>query len=461
MMLRLQQFFAFGFILVALACSGSKKLSESQEVQKPKATWIDNRPLSDAHYIGIASVSKQRHPLDYAKVARSQALQEMSSEISVQIQAESVLQQFEKYQRFQEDYKNTVSVYSNEFLEGYEQVDIWENETEYWVYYRISKSEYEKTRRKRIKKSIDAAMELYKLAIAFEEEEDVYQALLASVRAIDELKEYLNEPLQTNFKGRQIFVANEINNFIGQMVKETTIKTDSTFYRVTIGDPIHKKPLEFRVVYKKRPVAGIPVSFEYSDEQPETLQAYTNEKGLVYNQIPKLSRYRKKEKLRARVDFKSIVREATPDPLLHEMLDRIWAKKRDISFIVSWPPVFISADQDAENAVYNEYMAVAFKKMLQDEGFYFTDIPGNAHYIVSFTSKVRKGNFSSGFYSSFVDVNIDIINNKSELVYQNIMKNIKGVQLTPEQAIEKAYEKAAEQMETEVANEFIEFLLPK
>ena len=395
MIVRLKQILACSFILLALACGTSEKISKSQENQKPRAAWINNRPVSDAHYIGIATVSKQRHPLEYAKVARSKALQEMSSEISVHIQAESVLQQFEKYQRFQEDYKNTVSVYSNEFLEGYEQVDIWENGTEYWVYYRLSKSQYEKTRRKRIKKSIDAAMQLYKLAISFEEEKDIYQALLASIRAIDELKEYLNEPLQTSFKGKPIFVANEINNFIGQMVKETSIKTDSTYYRVIIGDPIHKKPLEFRVVYKKRPVAGIPVAFEYSHDQPETLQAYTDEKGLVYNQIPKLSRYRKKEKLRARVDFKRVVREATADALLHEMFDRIWAKKRDISFIVSWPPVFISADQDAENAVYNKYMAVAFKKMLQEEGFRFTEVPGNAHYIVSFTSKIRKYAFNA------------------------------------------------------------------
>lgn len=457
-MLRLKYFLISCFLISIAACSGNKKIT-SQATQEPRAPWIDNRPISDKHYIGIASVSKQNHPLDYAKVARSKALQEMSSEISVHIQAESVLQQFEKYKRFQEEYKNTVSVYSNEFLEGYEQVDIWENKTQYWVYYRVSKSEYERTRRKRIKKSIDAALELYKLAIAFEEEKDVYQALLASIRAIDELKEYLNEPLETNFKGKQIFVANEINSFIGKMVKETTIKTDSTYYRVTIGDPIHKKPMAFRVLYKKRPVVGIPVAFEYSHDQPDNLQVYTDDKGLVYNQIPKLSRYRKKEKLRARVDLKSIVREATPDPLLHEMLDRIWAKKRDILFIVSWPSVFISADQEAENAAYNEYMAVAFKKMLQEEGFIFTKVPGNAAYIVSFKSTIREGSFSSGFYSSFADVSIDIIDNKSALVYQRVLKNVKGVQLTKKQAIEKAFEKAAAQMREEIADEFIEFLI--
>lgn len=383
----------------------------------------------------------------------------MASEISVHIQAESVLQQFEKFQRFQESYKNTVSVYSNEFLEGYEQVDIWENETEYWVYYRISKSDYEKNKRRRIKRAIDAALELYKLAIAFEEEKDIYQALLASVRAIDELKEYLNEPLNTHFKGKQIFVANEINSFIGKIIKETKIKTDSTYFRVKIGDPIHKKPLAFRVVYKKRPVSGIPVAFEYSHEQPDNLQSYTDDKGLVYNQIPKLSRYRKKEKLRARVDFKSIVREATPDPLLHEMLDRIWAKKRDVSFIVSWPAVYISADQEAENAVHNQYLSVAFKSILQEEGFHFTEIPGNADYIVSFRSNIRDGGFSSGFHSSFADVNIDIINNKSELVYQRVLKNVKGVQLNKAQSIEKAYEKAAKQLKEEITDEFIEFLL--
>ncbi|MGY8954257.1 MAG: hypothetical protein ACKVJP_12920, partial [Flavobacteriales bacterium] len=70
------------------------------------------------------------------------ALEDLSQEIEVKVQANSILYTFEKNDSHREDFVQSIKLESNVDLEHFELVDIFETKNEYALYYRLNKSEY-------------------------------------------------------------------------------------------------------------------------------------------------------------------------------------------------------------------------------------------------------------------------------------------------------------------------------
>lgn len=64
---------------------------EAQE----RPDWVKQRPVSSMHYIGIACVSKSEK--DYMQKAKQQALNDLISEIKVNVASTSLLHTLEEY----------------------------------------------------------------------------------------------------------------------------------------------------------------------------------------------------------------------------------------------------------------------------------------------------------------------------------------------------------------------------
>ena len=73
--------FSILVILLSVSCSWTKK---SVKIDAPVyPDWIQNRPLSNDYYIGIAKALKNKS--DYSSIAKQNALMDLSSEISVKL----------------------------------------------------------------------------------------------------------------------------------------------------------------------------------------------------------------------------------------------------------------------------------------------------------------------------------------------------------------------------------------
>ena len=72
----------FYFSLFIISCSSSKKFNETIE-ETPH--WLKEFPISQTHYIGIGLADKSKFPTDYIKIAQKNALQNLVSQIKVNI----------------------------------------------------------------------------------------------------------------------------------------------------------------------------------------------------------------------------------------------------------------------------------------------------------------------------------------------------------------------------------------
>ncbi|MEJ2055224.1 MAG: LPP20 family lipoprotein, partial [Calditrichaceae bacterium] len=150
--------------------------------------------------------------LDYRQIAKENALQDLASEITVNISSEIVVKMMETSDNLEEDLKSQIRATTKANLEGYEQVDNWEDNDFYWVYYRLSRDTYAKNKKERINKARSLGMNLLEQGMEKEKAEDPAAALGYYVQALQAVEEFIGEPIKTEFAGSTIYLQNEIFN---------------------------------------------------------------------------------------------------------------------------------------------------------------------------------------------------------------------------------------------------------
>ena len=110
------------------------------KVQLPE--WIHSHQ-SDANYftgVGYAPIFKRDN--SHIEKARKDALNELASEISVNIFSSNVLITLVKNDKIYDEFNSLINTRVRADIEGYELVDSYSDKKNYWVYYRLSKRKY-------------------------------------------------------------------------------------------------------------------------------------------------------------------------------------------------------------------------------------------------------------------------------------------------------------------------------
>ena len=124
------------FLLFLLACS--------PKVQQPvdtKPAWLSAKPSQPGYYAGIGHSTKTANN-NYVQEAKKSALEDLVSEIKVNVSSSSVLSTFEDNDEFREQYEQIIKTTAADEIEEFEQAGAWEDGTNYWVYYRLSIQRY-------------------------------------------------------------------------------------------------------------------------------------------------------------------------------------------------------------------------------------------------------------------------------------------------------------------------------
>ena len=201
-------------VLSFAACKGSQQAADRIETpvntEADRPEWVRSRPITDQYYIGVGRSSKAL-PEPY-ETAKKNALNELASEISVIVEGNSLLHSIESRQRFDESFTSTIKMRTSEQLEGFELVDSWENDKEYWVYYRLSKAEHARLKAEKKARALGNAKDLHfrsKESLATGDLRSTFDQLLRGLLA---MKEYWGENDLVEVDGRQVPLANEMFN---------------------------------------------------------------------------------------------------------------------------------------------------------------------------------------------------------------------------------------------------------
>ena len=121
-----------------LGCSPKIQPSDPESL---KPSWLKTTPYQDGYYTGIGQSTKDGNN-NYIQAAKKSALDDLVSQIKVNVSSTSVLNQLEVDKKLTEQYEQIIKTTAADEIEEFEMVDAWEDGRNYWVYYRLSVSRY-------------------------------------------------------------------------------------------------------------------------------------------------------------------------------------------------------------------------------------------------------------------------------------------------------------------------------
>ena len=434
-------------LLILASCTGIKKTA-SQDMVYP--SWISSRPISTEYYIGIAKSSKLKP--DYEAVAKQNALAALSSEISVTLSSESIFHQVDKGDSYREEYQALIQVESKKNLEGYTKTASWENESEYWLYYQLSKFEWEQVIAKRKQQAIEDAFSFYKLANKYAVEDKFVSSVHYAVKALDVLKLYMNESLihpELEFPIDVLcfqFLADAQGSIVYKMHSGIQNREVVIMGNANSLEPIEVSIAKYDVPFKLRSsITGTPSSIR-SDKE-----------GVLSINIHNADGYKESNFVQFSLDWELMLRDANASIWLRSLLD-FPENTFKVSINTLWPKIAIFSEElnlgipMTQSVLLNETSAY-----LQKKGF---DIvaPTSADFLISISANTNRGLTNNRMHTAMLQYDFVVTNSLGTVVYQQHKMELKGVQASFPTAGVNAYERSIEKFKWVVLREFLKYL---
>lgn len=443
-------------LLVAFgACKDKRTVVQPPAPAVQRPAWVSSRPVSDGYYIGIGLANMRTGP-DYQETAKKNALNDLASEISVRVEGNSLLYTLDRKSSFDETFTSTIRTRSTEQLEGFELVDTWENGTEYWTYYRLSKAEHARIKAERKRKAIDQAADLYGRAQASLSTGDLRSAFDQDLRALLAIKAYWGENDTATVGGRTVSLANEVYNDLQRLMAGTRITALPERCTLDHGNHFTREML-VRSQYvwngSVRDLAQVPLVLSYAGLSGRvTEQRSTDMEGQARTTVQRVDLGAAGPELSVRLDIDALVARDLDQTFVRPLVNGLSVPELRVPIDVKLPKVHMTVLEKNMDQPLNEGgAALAVKQELTARGFRFVDREQEADLLMSITAGTREGGESNGFHTAYLDLAIACRDRRTqEVVYTGGKQGIKGVQLDYGKAGLEAYKKAVQDIRQEV-----------
>ena len=442
-------------ILMLVGCSAQQSMAKRRP---PK--WVKERPITPEYYVGIAVVKKDANQTSYMQLAKNQALQDLCSEISISISANSVLKQFENNISFTEEFESNVRTSLVQNLEGYELAGSWDNKkgNEYWVYYRLSKNEYELRKRLKLNKAKKVAQTYFEQAKQAEEQLDIFQALNYYAKSIDAIKNHLDEDLSVmTFDGR-MNLGTSIYNAIQNIFQRTNIQPAKKAIKLEISTS-KKEPILVKASWQgengEEIIPQLPLYIDFSKgEGVLTNQISTDEFGYASAQLSKVTSRQKLQEIQVGLDLSSILDPESENYELHKMFfTPESAPKGKIIINVERLKAYLNFNEKIFGEVSKrQILKNSLKKELSENFFSFTDDKKQAKVILNIDTNVTKGEIKEGrnykVFIVYLDCFFSLTDRESGMeIFNEALYEIRGMKpISYDYAVREAYEEAVSEI---------------
>lgn len=420
--------------------------------------WVKNRPVSSEYYIGISVVKKGVE--NYMQLAKNKALQDLASQISIQISSNSVLNQFEDNTSFKEEFESQVKTSLVQELEGYELVASWNNKRgkEYWEYYRLSKKEYALLQRLKLNKAKKIAQSFFEEAKEYESKLNLIQALAYYSKSIAALKKFLDKDLTVMTLDGSVNLGTEISKRIQNIYSKTQLIPEKKNINIEISTSV-KDPFLVKANWTseegEKDIVNLPLSFEFvTGDGILNNNVNTDELGWASSQLSRVTSKQKLQKIEASLDLSTILKEDDVDYELKKVfLTPDLAPKCSIILNVERLKAYMLFSEkifgkDSERSILKN----AIKKELSENYFSFTEDKDSANVILDVKTNVIKGEIKQGrnykVHIVYLDCFFSLTDIKSGFeIFNDAIYEVKGMKpVSYGYAVKEAYEQAVEEI---------------
>jgi hypothetical protein len=430
--------------------------NRNQPVVKPKPEWVTSRPITSQFYVGIGYSSTRT--ANYQQAAKNNAFEDLLSEIKVNISSTSVLYQMDKKSTFRDEYESTIKSTVKNEIEDFEVVDSYENPQEagYWVYYRLSKSKYAEQKRKKVQTATAIASDFFQKAQNAEQQGLTATAIDFYAKTILALKDYWAENIQADLQGKSVMLSNESYTRIQQILDGIVISTPSA--SIQLRKQTSQAPsVPLRVSYNNQAQRSMPILATYIRNRQEYT---TTEKGEISVLLDKISGVRNSFTLNLSLDLSKIISGNNEDKFYKFLLTSFRSPSQTVTINLAKPTIFIASDEK-NLGVPQRAMLLSnqLRSALTNRGYTFVNNRNQAEVILEVEADTRKGNEANGIFFAFLSMNVRAIDVQTgQEIFNETMPEVKGGQTSFERAGTDAYQKAARNVDIEIASKLAEVL---
>jgi hypothetical protein len=441
-----------------LACKGGQRATEGPaspaDTQAARPDWVRSRPVSSMYYIGIGLASKNRP--DHQESAKKAAFNDLASEISVLVEGNSLLSTLDQRNRFSESYTSTIRTRTSEQLEAFELVDTYETPTEYWIYYRLSRSEHARLKAQRKARAIANATDLHARSRESLALGDLRTAFDQALRALLAMQDHWGENDLVDIEGRQVPLANEIYSDLQRMTSGVQLAILPERCVLDYGNRYRREMLitaTYRGNGANRSLVQLPLVVVYPGISGKvTEMKNTDGEGRLRTAVMRVDATAAGKEMLVRLDLDGLVSSELEPALTRAITASLTVPEQRAPIDVTMPRVLMrSQEANMGGPVNDAGISLVVREELTRRGFRFVDREGEADLLLVLNASTREGGEASGFFTAFLDVSYSFRDMRSqEVLYEGGRQGVKGVQLDHRRAGLDAYKRASQEVRNEL-----------
>lgn len=418
--------------------------AQAQPIEPAKPDWVSHRPVSNTYYIGIGLAANLRP--DHREAAKKNALNDLASEISVNVEGNSLLHTLDRQYKVDEEFTSSIRTTTNERLEGYELMGTYEDADTYWIYYRLNKQEYARIKAERKKAALDQAADLFKRAKESWEGGDLRSAINTDLRGLLAMKEYWGENDEVLVDGEPVSLANEMFAHLKGMVAR--IRLGALPDRCTLNwENRFRKELIIKASKEEGgALPGLPLVNAFPGrEGAVTERRNTDPQGIARTVVERVNLQAPSPELVIRVDMDAIADSKLEPTLVKPLLRSLATPELRVPIDRTMPRVaFRISESNLGEPVEESQLGITLKQDLSALGFRTVGSAADADLVIELDANTRELGESNGFFTAALDYRLKVMDLHShETIYTAGKQGQKGIHLGYEKAGMDAYKKAA------------------
>lgn len=444
----------FAFLI---ACSPKVTVPDN-----PKPAWLSSKPSQPSYYTGIGKGTKGETN-NYIQEAKKSALEDLISEIKVNVSSSSVLSTFEDDKEFKEQYEQIIQTTAADEIEEFEQAGTWEDENNYWIYYRLSKARYKEIKDAQKRNAVILATDYYEKAQTADKAGDRVQALGFYFQAFRSMEKYLGDAIAVTVNGKDILIVNEIYSSIQGLLDKIQLKVEPSELSINRRLNLNTQTVLAKALYKDfvKPVPALPLQASFEKGTGDVFPEYkTDDHGIAKILINKITSRELEQTVGVKLNIDAIS-GTSGSPVFALISKRLLVPTSQIILKVKRPIVYMSTDEKSLGINKNSpQISNKLKNLLANSGFEFTANKKEADLWFDVLCDSEKGSISGSIYITYLTGTIKVTALKEgKEIYATAFDRIKGYGLDYNKSSQDAYNKGLEVLEKERLKELLDNVL--
>ncbi|MDD2229147.1 MAG: LPP20 family lipoprotein [Candidatus Cloacimonetes bacterium] len=396
-------------------------------------SWVTQRPADPAYYNAVVRFSKKAP--NYTDLARDNALREISTQISVQIDSDIYLKETEANGIPSSEIISQIRSSSRNKLNNIQLYGSYENDKDYWAYYRLSKSDYRAWRMQQRDLAIEQAQKLLSEFDAVTT--DAVLGISALLRAMELIVDYTDLDLDTMYKGKQVNLYNELFSRLNRLPESLNPFIERANLAVVAKlrqDHIEPAGIYYEKEGTQHPCKAFPLLFSFSRGEGDIVgKVQTDNYGKAELNIKRITSFASPQQISLTLD-KDYWLRSIENPIVKRMFSLLKFPAASLSLLVSRPKAYIDYSfNDSKGTAYQDLLVTK----LQDLDLEVVTEKAASNFTFRVVINSQEGEYVSGLrlYSAQSDAYIELLDTQqNKSIYNTNITSIKSTGTTRENA---------------------------